>query len=82
MEQQVIPGLAIAPSAICVSAAYDWRSGWSFRLSWRASGSDGFSHRDYDGLTGPELVDVLSSELERLALPSSTVASAEGGGAG
>lgn len=66
MTQQQLPGVRVAPSSFSVAAQYDWRSGWSFRLSWRSSVDVGFSHRDYDGLIGAELVDVLSSELEQL----------------
>lgn len=82
MEQLRLPGVRIAPSALAVSAQYDWRSGWSFRLSWRASGDVCWSHRDYDGLSGPELVDVLSSELEQLASGGRTASSAGADAAG
>lgn len=66
MTQEHLPGIRPAPSSISVSAQYDWRSGWGVRFSWRLSGEPGFAHRDYDGLIGPELVDVIAAELEQL----------------
>ena len=80
MTQQTLPVGGTAASALAISAQYDWRFGWSFRLSWRASGQPGFEHRDYEALSGAELVDVLSSELERIVMGGQ--ASPSGGGAG
>ena len=80
MTQQKLPSRRPAPSSIAVTAQYDWRSGWSLRFAWRASGDSHFSWHDYSTLSGPELVDVVASELEQLVGPRDEPAS--GGGAG
>lgn len=72
MTQETLTGMRVAPSAVTVTAQYHWRTGWSVRLSWRSAGPQGFQHRDYEGLTTPELVDVVGAELEQIVAGSPT----------
>lgn len=82
MEQQPLPGVRTAPVAIAVSCQWNWHSGWSARVSWRASAQPGWTTRDYSCLVGQELVDVLAAELEQLAGLGRSRPSAEGDAAG
>lgn len=75
MTQQNLPGIRIAPQAVAITTTYSWHSGWSLRVSWRASGQPGWTTRDYSGLTSPELVDVASAELEQLLVAGRDLAS-------
>lgn len=82
MTQQRLPGVRTAPVGIAISAQWNWHSGWNARVSWRASGDQHWTTRDYCGLIGQELVDVLAAELEQLAGASRPAVSGGADGAG
>ena len=60
------PLFVIAPSRVTVVATYDWRFGWSARLSVPAAGDQGALVDVYGPLSAPELVDAVSSALVAL----------------
>lgn len=68
MQDRKLPFPATAPVVIAVTCDYDWRSGWRVRVSVRRSLEEHFHHSAYEALSGPELVDVVSSELEGLVV--------------
>lgn len=69
MEQQSVPLPGLAPSHIYAIAHYDWRSGWSGTVTVTGLSSLRARAASYDGLSSPELLDVLCAELERLLAP-------------
>lgn len=56
----------VAPSHIYLSCHYDWRTGWGLKVTTPGQEPGTTSTREYDGLTHPELIDVVDSELERV----------------
>lgn len=69
MDSQLPLQMTVAPSHVYVSAHYDWRAGWSLRLTWAATGQPGQPSTDYEALSASELVDVVAAELERTLTP-------------
>lgn len=69
MDHGQRPMFAISPSDVYVAAHYDWRLGW--RLSVHLPAVDGrpATTNRYTALSTGELLDVVSSELERALIP-------------
>lgn len=63
MERQLF---VVAPSRITVVCTYDWRFGWSARLSVPAVDGSEAESDVYGPLSTPELVDAVSSALVAL----------------
>lgn len=63
------PMFRVAPSHVYVACHYDWRTGWSLRVTTPGLEAGTTHTVDYEGLSSPELVDVASAELERVLVP-------------
>lgn len=57
------PMFSVAPSAISIACTYDWRFGWSARVSWPTAGGEHWLSETYGPCSPGELVDAVGEAL-------------------
>lgn len=54
---------SVAPSVVTVQCTYDWRFGWSARISVPVFGSDEWHYETYGPCSPSELIDAVAGAL-------------------